>query len=39
MQLGASSGQEVTVRAVGADAQEAVDALIGILSAATKVGD
>jgi phosphocarrier protein len=39
MQLGASSGQEVTVRAVGPDAQEAVDALIGILSTASKVGD
>jgi phosphocarrier protein HPr len=39
MQLGASSGQEVTVRAVGADAQEAVDTLIGILSSASKVGD
>ena len=39
MQLGASSGQQVTVRAVGPDAQEAVDALIGILSTATAVGD
>jgi phosphotransferase system HPr (HPr) family protein len=39
MQLGASSGQEVTVRAVGPDAQEAVDTLIGILSTATAVGD
>jgi phosphocarrier protein HPr len=39
MQLGASSGQEVTVRAVGPDAQEAVDTLVGILSTATKVGD
>jgi phosphocarrier protein HPr len=39
MQLGASSGQEVTVRAAGPDAQEAVDTLIGILSAATTVGD
>ena len=39
MQLGASSGQEITVRAVGPDAQEAVDTLIGILSTATKVGD
>src|ERR1700735_3576111 len=39
MQLGASSGQQVTVRAVGPDAQEAVDTLIGILSSATKVGD
>jgi phosphocarrier protein HPr len=39
MQLGASSGQQVTVRAVGPDAQDAVDTLIGILSSATKVGD
>jgi len=39
MQLGASSGQQVTVRAVGPDARNAVDALIGILSAVTKVGD
>jgi phosphotransferase system HPr (HPr) family protein len=39
MQLGASSGQQVTVRATGPDAQDAVDSLIGILSTATKVGD
>jgi phosphotransferase system HPr (HPr) family protein len=39
MQLGASSGQQVTVRAVGPDARNAVDALIGILSTVTKVGD
>jgi phosphocarrier protein len=39
MQLGASSGQQVTVRAVGPDAQAAVDTLIGILSNATAVGD
>ena len=39
MQLGASSGQEVTVRAVGPDSQEAVETLIGLLSSATKVGD
>ena len=39
MQLGASSGQQVTVRAVGPDAQAAVDAVIGILSTATAVGD
>jgi phosphotransferase system HPr (HPr) family protein len=32
MQLGASSGQQVTVRAIGPDARNAVDALIGILS-------
>ena len=39
MQLGASSGQEVTVRAVGPDAEKAVETLIGILSTASKVGD
>jgi phosphotransferase system HPr (HPr) family protein len=39
MQLGASSGQQVTVRATGSDAAEAVSALIGILAEATKVGD
>ena len=39
MQLGASSGQQVTVRAVGPDDKDAVDTLIGILSTATKVGD
>jgi phosphocarrier protein HPr len=39
MQLGASSGQQVTVRAVGPDARNAVDALIGILSSVTRVGD
>jgi phosphocarrier protein HPr len=39
MQLGASSGQQVTVRAVGPDAKDAVDALIEILASATKVGD
>jgi phosphocarrier protein HPr len=38
MQLGASSGQQVTVRATGPDAQEAVTALIGILAEATSVG-
>jgi phosphotransferase system HPr (HPr) family protein len=32
MQLGASSGQQVTVRAVGPDAEKAVETLIGILS-------
>ena len=36
MQLGASSGQRVTVRADGPDARAAVDALIAILAAATK---
>ncbi len=39
MRLGASSGQRVTVRAVGPDARNAVDALIGILSTVTPVGD
>jgi len=39
MQLGASSGQQVTVRAVGPDARNAVDALIDILSTVTRVGD
>jgi phosphotransferase system HPr (HPr) family protein len=39
MQLGASSGQQVTVRAVGPDAKDAVDTIIGILADATKVGD
>jgi len=39
MQLGASSGQQVTVRAVGPDARSAVETLIGILSTVTAVGD
>jgi len=39
MQLGASSGQQVTVRAVGPDAEKAVETLIGILSTVTMVGD
>jgi phosphocarrier protein HPr len=39
MQLGASSGQEVTVRAVGPDAEKAVQTLIGILSTVSTVGD
>jgi phosphocarrier protein HPr len=39
MQLGASSGQEVTVRAVGPDAEKAVETLIGILSTVSIVGD
>jgi phosphotransferase system HPr (HPr) family protein len=39
MQLGASSGQQVTVRAVGPDAGAAVAKVIGILTEATKVGD
>ncbi len=39
MQLGASSGQQITVRAVGPDAENAVETIIGILSTVTKVGD
>ena len=39
MQLGASSGQQVTIRATGADADAAVTAIIGILAGATKTGD
>lgn len=39
MQLGASRGQRVTVRAAGPDARDAVDTLAGILSALTPVGD
>jgi phosphocarrier protein HPr len=38
MGLGATSGQHLTVQASGPDAQEAVAALIAILSEATKVG-
>jgi phosphocarrier protein HPr len=38
MGLGASSGQQVTVRATGPDAQEAVARMVGILAEATKVG-
>jgi phosphotransferase system HPr (HPr) family protein len=38
MGLGGSSGQQVTVRATGPDAREAVDRMIGILAEATKVG-
>jgi len=38
MGLGATSGQQLTVSAVGADAQEAVAALIAILGQATRVG-
>jgi phosphotransferase system HPr (HPr) family protein len=38
MGLGAASGQQVTVRAAGPDAREAVDRMIGILAEATKVG-
>jgi phosphocarrier protein HPr len=39
MQLGAGSGQQVTVRAAGPDAEKAVETLIGILSTVSKVGD
>ena len=39
MQLGASSGRQVTVRAVGPDAEKAVETLIGILASVSKVGD
>jgi phosphotransferase system HPr (HPr) family protein len=39
MQLGASSGQQVTVRAVGPDAEKAVETLLGILAGVSKVGD
>ena len=39
MQLGASSGQQVTVRAVGPDAQDAVAALVAVLSAVTSAAD
>jgi len=38
MGLGATSGQDVTVSAAGPDAEEAVAALVAILSEATKVG-
>ncbi len=38
MALGATSGQEVIVRATGQDASEAVGAIIAILAAATPVG-
>jgi phosphotransferase system HPr (HPr) family protein len=39
MQLGASSGQQVTIRATGPDAREAVATIIGILAGATQAGD
>jgi phosphotransferase system HPr (HPr) family protein len=39
MQLGASSGQQVTIRATGPDACDAFGASIGILAGATKAGD
>jgi phosphocarrier protein HPr len=38
MGLGATTGQHVTVSAAGPDAEEAVTALIAVLSEATKVG-
>ena len=38
MGLGATSGQQVIVRATGPDAARAVETLIGILAAATPVG-
>jgi phosphotransferase system HPr (HPr) family protein len=39
MQLGASSGQQVTVRAVGPEARDAVAALAAVLSAVTNAAD
>jgi phosphocarrier protein HPr len=39
MGLGASAGQQVTVRATGPDAAAAVAAIVTILAEATKVGD
>ena len=39
MQLGASRGQQITVRAAGPDAEDAVATMIAILAEATKVGD
>jgi len=38
MGLGATRGQQITVRAIGPDADEAVTAMIGILAEATPVG-
>ena len=38
MGLGATSGQRVTVAADGPDAKEAVAAILGILTEATRVG-
>jgi len=38
MGLGATSGQEVVIRATGPDARMAVTALIDILAGATRVG-
>jgi len=38
MGLGATSGQQITVRAAGPDAREAVTAMLDILAEATRVG-
>lgn len=38
MGLGATSGQQVTAAATGADAEQAVAAVVAILADATKVG-
>jgi phosphocarrier protein HPr len=38
MGLGATSGQRVTVAAVGPDAEQAVAAIVSILAEATRVG-
>ena len=38
MGLGATRGQQITVRAVGPDAADAVTAMISILAEATPVG-
>jgi phosphotransferase system HPr-like phosphotransfer protein len=38
MGLGATRGQQITIRAAGPDAAEAVTAMIGILAEATPVG-
>jgi phosphocarrier protein HPr len=38
MGLGATSGQQVTVRAAGPDAEKAVNTMIDILAEATRVG-
>jgi phosphocarrier protein HPr len=38
MGLGATSGQQVTVRATGPDAREALAAVLGILAKASPVG-
>ena len=38
MGLGATSGQQVTVRAAGPDARQAVTTMIDILAEATRVG-